>query len=146
MFGDYRIGSAPGSSFLSGWVVGGQDGLRPEHLKELVLCRESGSDFLGDLTAFVNMVLAGSCPKDIAPYFFGGRLLALSKKSGGLRPIAIGLTLRRLVSKCASSFGSKRLASVFVLVSLAWAWLADARRLCTQLVGFCRTCRATTCW
>lgn len=92
---------------------GGPDGLRPQHLKELVLCRESGSDFLGDLTAFVNMVLAGSCPKEIAPYFFGGRLLALSKKSGGLRPIAIGLTLRRLVSKCASSFGSKRLASVF---------------------------------
>jgi len=98
---------------------GGPDGLRPQHLKELVLCRESGSDFLGDLTAFVNMVLAGSCPKEIAPYFFGGRLLALSKKSGGLRPIAIGLTLRRLVSKCASSFRSKRLASVF-LSSSAW--------------------------
>jgi len=88
--------------------------------------------------------LAGSCPKDIAPYFFGGHLLALSKKSGGLRPIAIWLTLRRLVSKCASSFGPKRLASVFALVSLAYAWLADARRLCTRVVDFCRTCRVTT--
>jgi len=81
-----RIGSAPGSSFLSGWVVGGPDGLRPQHLKDLVLYRESGSDFLGDLTAFVDMVLAGSCPKDIAPYFFGGRLLALSKKFRWVTP------------------------------------------------------------
>ena len=32
----------------------------------------------------------------IAPIFFGGRLLALNKKSGGIRPIAIGFTLRRL--------------------------------------------------
>jgi len=92
---------------------GGPDGLRPQHLKDLVLCRESGSDFLAALTLFVNSVLAGSCPQGFAPYFFGGRLLALGKKSGGIRPIAVGLTLRRLVCKCASSFGSKRMVSSF---------------------------------
>jgi len=26
---------------------------------------------------------------DVAPIFFGGRLLALNKKSGGIRPITI---------------------------------------------------------
>jgi len=46
-------------------------------------CRESGSDFLTALTAFVNLVLAGHCPDDIAHTFFGGRLIALNKKSGG---------------------------------------------------------------
>ena len=83
--------------------AGGHDGLRPQHLKELVLCRESCQELLTDLTAFVNMLLAGRCPKTVAPVFFGGRLLALHKKSGGIRPIAIGLTLRHLASKCANS-------------------------------------------
>jgi len=59
------------------------------------------------------MVLAGQCPKDMSPIFFGGRLIALDKKSGGIRLIAIGFTLRRLVSKCANSVGVARLASYF---------------------------------
>ena len=51
-------------SFPAG-SAGGHDGLRPQHLKELVLCRESGQELLTDLTAFVNMVLAGRCPKTV---------------------------------------------------------------------------------
>jgi len=38
--------------------------------------------------------MTGACPTDIIPIFFGGRLLALNKKSGGIRPIAVGLTLK----------------------------------------------------
>jgi len=49
-------------------------------------------------------VLAGRCPAEVSPYFFGGRLLALDKKGGGVRPIAIGFTLRRLISKLACAF------------------------------------------
>ena len=104
LFCGFRIGGAPCSSFLPGWF-----GLRPQHMKDLLLCRESVSDFLMALTAFVNMVLTGSCPKDIAPIT---SLVAVCwpwiKKSGGLRPIAIGLTLRRLVLKCTSSFTKHR--------------------------------------
>ena len=48
-----------------------------------------------------------------APVFFGGCLLALNKKTGGIRPIVNGFTLRRLASKCANSFGTKKLASFF---------------------------------
>jgi hypothetical protein len=92
---------------------GGPDGLRPQHLKELIGCREAGSDFLTALTAFVNMLMAGKCPINVAPIFFGGRLIALDKKSGGIRPIAIGLTLRRLASKCANAAGVTRLADYF---------------------------------
>ena len=61
----------------------------------------------------LNLVLAGGCPSVIAPVFFGGRLLALNKKSGGIRPIAIGFTLRRLESKRANSFGTSQLRSYF---------------------------------
>ena len=40
-------------------------------------------------------------------------MLALNKKSGGIRPIAVGLTLGRLASKCDNSFGVRRLPSLF---------------------------------
>ena len=79
----------------------------------MVMCRESGHDFLTALTAFINLVLSGGCPSEVAPIFFGGRLLALNKKSGGVRPIAIGFSLRRLASKCANSFGTNNLKSYF---------------------------------
>jgi len=72
--------------------------MRPQNLKDLLMCRESGTDFLAALTGFTNAVLAGLCPKEAAPFFFNGRLLALNKKSGGIRPIAVGVTLRRLAS------------------------------------------------
>ena len=99
-------------SFPSG-SAGGPDGLRPQHIRDMLLCREAGSDFLTALTAFVNLVLAGGCPADVAAVFFGGRLLALKKKSGGIRPIAVGFTLRRLVSKCANASGITELKAFF---------------------------------
>ena len=92
---------------------GGPDDLRPQHLKDLVQCRKSGSGFLTALTRLVNLVLAGQCPGDVAPIFFGGRLIALNKKSGGIRPIAVGITLRHLVSKCANTHAVARLATYF---------------------------------
>ena len=53
------------------------------------------------------------CPKEMTPFFFGGRLLALNKKSGGIRPIAVGVPLRRLASKCANTHGAARMAPQF---------------------------------
>jgi len=77
------------------------------------MCRETGAEFLSALTDFVNLVLAGRWPSDVAPVFFGGRLLVLNKKTGGICPIAIGFTLRRLASKCANAFGINKLTSFF---------------------------------
>ncbi len=37
------------------------------------------------------------------PILFGASLIALNKKAGGIRPIAIGCTLRRLAAKLACS-------------------------------------------
>ena len=36
---------------------GGPDGMRPQHFKDLIQCRKSGSDFLMSLTGFVNLLL-----------------------------------------------------------------------------------------
>ena len=54
----------------------GPDGLRPQHLKDLINCQERGSDLLTALTGFVNIALSGHCPREVAPIFFGGRLIA----------------------------------------------------------------------
>ena len=54
------------------------------------------------------IILVGLCPMEVAPVFFGGRLIGLDKKSGDIRSIVIGMTLRRLASKCANTAGVTR--------------------------------------
>jgi hypothetical protein len=82
---------------------GGPDGIRPQHILDLVSCQESGSGLLTAITAFVNGLLDGKCNPEVLPVFFGGRLIALEKKSGGIRPIAVGYTWRRIAAKCANA-------------------------------------------
>ena len=90
-------------SFPAGSAAG-PDGLRPQHLKDLLSGKSGlGSNLLSQaLTRFVNFVLKGEIREDARPFFFGASLVALSKPGGGVRPIAVGYTLRRLVAKCAS--------------------------------------------
>ena len=84
-------GSAPGPS-----------GLRPSHLREAVGCPspDRSNRLISSLTAFINALASGQTPLPVRPYLCGATLLASPKKSGGLRPIAVGEVLRRLTSKC----------------------------------------------
>ena len=88
------------TSFRPG-SAGGPDGLRPGHLKSLVghAAAEAGSRLLTALTDFVNFVLWGKVPGFALSTFYGATLCALQKKGGGVRPIAVGNTLRRLATK-----------------------------------------------
>jgi len=102
-------------------------------LLDLVGCRESGAYLLASLTAFSNVLLSGKCHPDITSILFGGRFVALNKKSGGIRPIAAGFTLRRLhVSKCANPFTVSNLASFFAPRQLG-ARAADKQKECLSL-------------
>ena len=56
----------------------------------------------------MNVILNGVLPMPVREIFFGGRLIALEKKGGGIRPIAVGYSLRRLAAKCANSHVIKR--------------------------------------
>ncbi len=80
--------------------AGGPDGLKPQHLREMA-DGPSGHNFIACLTLFVNMILSGNSPAVIRSYLFGGTLLGFQKKDGGVRPIAIGYTIRRLAAKVA---------------------------------------------
>ena len=63
---------------------------------------------------FVNMLLEGKCHPDVIPILFGGNLTALVKKTGGVRPIAIGYTWRRVAAKCANAFATAALNDYFM--------------------------------
>ena len=91
------------SSFPKG-SSGGFDGLLPQHLKDLTSpsAGDGGASLLTALVGLTTLILEGRTPTSICPLFFGANLTALTKKSGGIRPIAVGCTLRRLASKCAS--------------------------------------------
>ena len=64
------------------------------------------------LVSFVQLVLEGRTPSSIRPFFFGANLTALLKKDGGIRPIAVSCTLRRLVAKIAASKVREELTSL----------------------------------
>ena len=76
--------------------------MRPQHLKDLISHNVDGTaDALLDaLVSFFNsIVFPGLVPEFVRPIFYGAKLFALSKKDSSIRPIAIGLTLRRLAGK-----------------------------------------------
>ena len=49
-------------------------------------------------------MLSGKVVSVICPIIYGATLCALSKKDGGLRPIAVGSTYRRLAAKLACKY------------------------------------------
>ena len=91
------------SSFNPG-ASAGLDGLRPAHLKDLIgrSAGEAGARLITALTRLVNLALHGQVPAPARAAFYAASLIALRKPgSGGIRPIAIGATYRRLATKVA---------------------------------------------
>ncbi len=79
-----------------------ESGLSPLLLKRACITPSNplfGANCLSTLTAFLQKLINGELPANISPFFFGAILIALKKKDGGTRPIAIGETLRRLGAK-----------------------------------------------
>ena len=92
------------SSFKPG-SAGGQNGLNPKHLKDITAeaIGEPAIKLVDMLVEFFNkIVLCGKVPEEVCRIFYGANLTALSKPDGGVRPIAVGFTLRRLASKILS--------------------------------------------
>ena len=91
-------------SFPNGSAAG-PNKIVPRNLKDLV-SKSNGSaglNFLKSHTKLTNLIGDGKIPEPLRPFFIGAKLIALIKLDGGLRPTAIGNTLRRIASKCAGS-------------------------------------------
>ena len=55
--------------------------------------------FLCDVSLEPNMLLVGWGDSQIGPWLTGAPLIALQKKDGGIRPIAVGEVIRHLASR-----------------------------------------------
>ena len=73
------------------------------------------------MTNLTNSILKNELPEDIKPIFFGANLCALSKKDGGIRPIAVGTTLRRLTTKVGFKPLSRQLGTLLRPNQLGYA-------------------------
>ena len=108
-------------SFPNG-SAGGPGGLRPQHLKDLTSAsaERGGKELCRALATFVNLVLKGKTPPPVRSTFFGASLIALQKKGGGIRPIAVGSTLRRLAAKCIGSGMSQSMGASLTPLQLGY--------------------------
>ena len=88
-------------SFKRG-TSGGPDGLLPQHLIDMTgeELGEPASKLADTLVTLLNTIIyPGKVPPEVIETFYGANLIALGKEDGGVRPIAIGFTLRRLAAK-----------------------------------------------
>ena len=96
---------------------GGPDGVTPQHLKDL-LNDKTNDKLASNLRDMVNLQLAGAFPNEVNEILNGGRLTALQKKDGGIRPIAVGYTWRRLAAKCANHHVIERASKLLAPLQL----------------------------
>ncbi|KAI5635791.1 reverse transcriptase (RNA-dependent DNA polymerase) domain-containing protein [Phthorimaea operculella] len=101
-------------SFYNGSAAG-LDGIRPVHLRELTSASagDNGERLLGCLTNLCNFLLSGRLNKEVCSFMYGASLCALSKKDGGLRPITVGSTFRRLTAKLGCRTVKDEMAAYF---------------------------------
>ena len=99
----------PSSNSISGKVLGkliakfplhtsgGRSAWTARHMRELFSV--PGTSLPDVLAKFASDIINGKVPDHLAGVVFGARLVGLHKKGGGIRPIAIGETLRRAAAK-----------------------------------------------
>src|SRR5207244_3098153 len=88
--------------------------------KDIIGCPSHGREALSALTALVNLLLQGKCSPEITRILFGARLLALTKRSGGIRPIAVGYTWCRIAAKCANVYAVNKLSEFLQPIQLGF--------------------------
>ena len=123
----------------------GLDGIRPAHLRSLLSkhTAEAGTRLLTALTALTNVALSGRLPDCATPAFFGASLIALRKKDGGLRPIAVGSVYRRIAAKIAATAVSGRIGAELRPVQLGVATRNGCEAAVHAVRTYAQECQAT---
>lgn len=86
------------TSFPPGSAAG-PTGLRPCHLKDCLRRPGACAVLRCGLGSFVEAAANGKLPQVMSEWICASNLIAINKKDGGIRPIAVGDTLRRVVGK-----------------------------------------------
>jgi len=69
---------------------GGPHGVTPQHVTiRDMLSGSTDASLQQALVDFVNLTRAGSFDREVNSIIFGGRLIALSEKDGGIKPITV---------------------------------------------------------
>ena len=100
--GQFDFSAGEVEAALKSFPVGssaGPSGLRPCHLLEMAR-GDDGSRLLEALASFCSALANNSLSCDCMKLLTTARLVAVAKPNGGVRPIAVGETLRRLAAKC----------------------------------------------
>ena len=98
-------------TFLRGSSCG-PSGLPQSDLKQCAAC-PNAKEFISALSVFLSLFASGGLPHESAPFLYACRLIPISKKDGGVRPIAVGDTLRRAAAKCLLGVDPDALAEYF---------------------------------
>ena len=106
----------------------GPSGLRVAHLCEALdtAVRQDRVDLLKHLAAWVTVCARGQLPVWSAPHICAARLVPFSKKTGGIRPVAVGEVLRRLCGKILLGIHAPGLLSA--LAPFRWGWASREPR------------------
>ena len=96
-------------SFLN-FTAAGPSKMYPKNLLHAINCSISDQSkrAMNSLTKLVNLASRGQLPRFVAPAFCSATLTALNKKKTGIRPIAVGEVIRRLVAKCIAKEAANR--------------------------------------
>lgn len=92
-------------------TAAGCSGLAIQHLIDAAN-PNCGEVALSALTNLVNLLMRGDAPAAVAESLAGARLIALPKPKGGLRPVAIGESFRRLAAKCACARAKAKVVAI----------------------------------
>ena len=94
--------------------AGGPSGLRPVHLRECCRKPSHGLQLAHALGQLARIAARQAFPAPMSEVLCASSLIPLQKKDGGLRPIAVGDTIRRVLGKCLLSLAAvkKELSSL----------------------------------
>ena len=133
------------SSFPAG-SAGGLDRLLPQHLKDMISksSGDGGYQLLTSVTCLCNKMLKGDIPPDITSALYGASLMAFSKPNGGVRPIAVGNTLRRLTAKAAAFSVKEKIRSKLSPLQLGVSVSGGAEAIVHAGRSFCNAKKKST--